>query len=154
MNTSAIYTAIVDIIYPVGSIIQNYTDPTNPGDRIPGTNWIQIEDKFLVGEGYWGNREFSKGEEGGEETVALTPDNLPEHSHKIGYYDKEMGGMDPDGLFKSTEWVQKVFEKASPTEFTDLEYVGPYSTSDAGDNNYRHENMPPYIRVYGWYRIS
>lgn len=159
MNTSGIYTAILNIIYPVGSIIQNYEDSTNPGDRIPGTSWVRLDNVFLVNEGSFGYRVFKGGDvdnlsTGGEATVLLEPKHLPSHSHQIGYYDSEIGGADPDGWIRSDEHTQTVFGAASPTKYTALTAAGTYTTSDAGDNNYRHDNMPPYTRVYGWYRIA
>lgn len=156
MNTSAIYTAIINIIYPVGTVIQNYKDNTNPGDRIPGTTWKKLEDVFLVGEGSFGSRNFEGGtisslSTGGEATVALTPDNLPEHNHILEYDIGNAGGWNT-----AEEHKQVVFEKCHPTNNTNLTKIegSTYTTSTTGDNNYRHNNIPPYTKVYGWYRTA
>ena len=68
-KTSNVHSAIVDLIYPVGSIYLSVTS-TSPATLFGGT-WVQLKDKFLLGKGdtYTGNVETT----GGAASVSYTP---------------------------------------------------------------------------------
>jgi len=110
---------IVDIIYPIGSIYMS-TSPTNPSNIWPGTKWVQISGRFLVGVGDNGESDVNKklniasaGSKDGETWHKLTEGecairththsftqpkaNLPGHTHKMGdsycvYKGSNLGG--------------------------------------------------------------
>ena len=79
-NWSSVPIALINIIYPLGAIIQS-TVSTNPGSYITGTTWIAYgEGRILVGKAASGTF-VTAGSVGGAETVTLIANNLPAHSH-------------------------------------------------------------------------
>ena len=127
-----------DKIYPIGSIYIS-TNSTNPHDLFGGT-WEQINNCFLLAQG---NR-FSAGSTGGEERHTLSVAEMPEHNHgyatyQIGYPSSHTGDNDyitPVGRIPYSPGV----------------YSGTESSSTG--SNISHNNMPPYLAVYMWKRIS
>jgi hypothetical protein len=78
-----LYTAIekrISSLYPIGTIYQNASDSTNPGNSVMlgfGT-WEQITDKFLAARG-----STNIGASGGAWSVTLTANNIPRHKHVV-----------------------------------------------------------------------
>ena len=66
---------VADLIYPVGSIYMNVTN-LNPATIFGGT-WEEIQGRFLLGR----SASHQVGQTGGGETVALTVEQLPAHTH-------------------------------------------------------------------------
>lgn len=66
---------VADLIYPVGSIYMNVTN-LNPATVFGGT-WEEIQGKFLLGR----SASHQVGTSGGNETVTLTIDQMPAHTH-------------------------------------------------------------------------
>ena len=62
-------------IYPVGSIYMS-TKSTNPSKYFGGT-WQEVQGKFLLGR----SSAHAAGSSGGAETVTLTKDQMPAHTH-------------------------------------------------------------------------
>lgn len=69
-------SALLLMAHPVGSLYWS-SDPTNPAD-IFGGEWEQITDTFILAAGKREN-----GATGGAESVTLTVDQLPEHTHTV-----------------------------------------------------------------------
>lgn len=122
--------------YPVGSIYMS-TSSTSPASFIGGT-WEQIKDKFLLAAG----DTYSAGAAGGAATVKLTTANLPSHSHnpmvsgvRIGANTGELSGWQ---MAAHTNWSQ----------------VGTFATTSSVGSGTAHNNMPPYLAVYVWKRVS
>lgn len=78
-----LYQAIekrISSLYPVGTVYQNASNSTNPGDATMlgfGT-WEQITDKFLAARG-----STNIGASGGAWTVTLSANNIPRHRHQV-----------------------------------------------------------------------
>lgn len=74
---------------PVGSIIEN-ADGANPSLRYPGTTWV------LHGAGRvavcvdTSDGDFGAGKTGGNKSVALDSNNLPEHRHRVPSHTHQM----------------------------------------------------------------
>lgn len=173
--------AIVDMIYPVGSI---YIGVNNASpETLFGGTWEQIKDKFLLSAG----DTYSAGATGGEATHKLTTDELPAHKHSVS-----MGGAGQHSHSGTTA------NKGAHTHNVTLKYKkdataggsgarmvsdGTYTTgvigtaASAGDHNHTfntntvanhthsltensvggngaHNNMPPYLAVYVWKRTA
>lgn len=91
-----VYTTLIDLIYPIGSVITLYPKPDDlkdgkftedcdmhPKKLYPGTTWERIEEKFL-----WAASGGGKiGHTGGSQEKTITKDNLPEHDHGATYTD-------------------------------------------------------------------
>ena len=130
-----------DKIYPIGSIYIS-VNSTNPHDLFGGT-WEQLRDRFLLGCGTKEN-----GAIGGEENHTLTVAESPSHNHRDLYWgdgtsnqfgvNRSPGG----GLWGFDYW--STGPNCSEANFY-TNYVG---------GNQAHNNMPPYLAVYMWKRIS
>ena len=118
--------------YPVGSIYLSVVN-INPSTYFGGT-WEAIEGVFLLG----CSSEHIAGTTGGEVTHKLTVNEMPSHSHRIyGYYN-----MTPQG----GNYV------AGGVVATVPQHYGNYPEKTGGSQ--AHNNMPPYLVVYMWKRIS
>ena len=125
----------IDKIYPVGSIYMS-VNSTSPATLFGGT-WEQLKDRFLLGAG----NTYSNGNTGGAATVTLTSNQIPSHSHtattKTTSY---AAGSQPS-------WRCMSFEGTS-ADYSQTIYTGSTGGGQA------HNNMPPYLVVYMWKRVS
>lgn len=71
--------ALLNLIYPVGSIYWTGKAPNDNGDPnvLFGGTWTQIKDKFILAAG----DTYSNGATGGSATVTLTKNQIPSHTH-------------------------------------------------------------------------
>lgn len=123
-------------IYPVGSIYISVNE-ANPGTLFGGT-WEQIKDMFLLAAGDI----YAAGDAGGEAEHTLTVEEMPSHAHYLNYYSGSvsdyLGGSSADyGIANSSS------------------VTGKYSGAIAATGGSQpHNNMPPYLAVYVWQRVS
>ena len=133
---------LIDIIYPVGSVYISVTS-TNP-KVLFGGEWTQIKDTFLLACG----NSYANGATGGEAQHTLTVSEMPNHAHTTTFYNDDFsnGGDSQDFNRK----------KQSPGLTYDVAWMNgawQYSSKTVGGGN-AHNNMPPYLAVYMWKRIS
>lgn len=117
--------------YPIGSVYIS-TVSTSPA-QLFGGSWEQLQNRFLLGAG----SSYTAGEMGGSATHTLTVSEMPRHRH--------WGVYRPD-WYPSPESGQAsgVSDGTSSNQlFTDNEGGGE-----------AHNNMPPYLVVYMWKRVS
>ena len=125
-----IYNDLINIIYPIGSIYMSVNN-VSPASFLGGT-WEAIQDRFLLAAG----SNYSAGSTGGAATHTLTVNEMPSHKHYLR-------------LTKSNVASGSNYARISSTgDWNDQNLV-----SDAGGNA-AHNNMPPYLTVYIWKRIS
>ena len=125
-------SSLWDQIYPVGSIYIT-ANATNPSVLFGGT-WEQLKGKFLVGVDS-SDTDFNTSEKtGGEKTHKLTVDEMPSHNHP--------------GIFKYTNQTGYYARLYLGSDGTALDNEG----KTGGDKP--HNNLPPYMAVYMWKRIS
>jgi len=119
----------VDEIYPVGAIYISARS-TSPASLFGGT-WEQLKDRFLLAAG----GSYAAASTGGAATVTLTTEQIPSHTHYIreGTTNSSMSGY----RFSATNG-----------NFSMAGYNG-YAGGGAA-----HDNMPPYLAVYMWKRVS
>ena len=72
-------SSILNLVYPIGSIYMS-ANLVSPATLFGGT-WTQIKDTFLLAAG----NTYAAGSTGGEAEHVLTVDEMPEHSHGLGY---------------------------------------------------------------------
>lgn len=130
-----------DSIYPIGSIYMNTTN-VNLGILFGGT-WEQIKDRFLLGAG----NSYPLGSIGGEADHILAEAEMPRHNHKGIYYNSYEKLVHPQrsqatNVGVALSWVNGGTYKDSSIH-----------TGQVGGNQ-PHNNMPPYLTVYIWKRIS
>lgn len=126
-----------DKIYPIGSIYIS-ANSTNPHDLFGGT-WEQLRDRFLLGCGTKEN-----GTIGGEENHILTVAEMPSHYHAYATYQ--------NGYPFSHQGDGDYITPIGRIPYSPDVYSGTESSSTGG--NISHNNMPPYLAVYMWKRIS
>ena len=124
--------------YPIGSIYIS-TNATSPATLFGG-NWDEIHGAFL-----FANSALHKaGEIGGEEKHVLKEKEIPIHYHDEYVGNDGGDGSVPEGYygFTSIACISKNTYWAKGSK-----------TSEAGGGQ-AHNNMPPYLSVYMWQRVS
>lgn len=122
---------------------------TSPQSLFGGT-WEQIKDKFLLSSG----DTYSAGSTGGEASHTLTIGEMPSHYHAI--WTTDSWSYDAVGLRHSSKpyGVAGVNASGGTEQWADFETGdGHQIIREAGDGG-AHNNMPPYLVVYMWKRIS
>lgn len=138
---------LADILYPVGSIYISVNN-TNPATYYGGT-WEQIEGRFLIGAGKAKDsrneeKTFTAGSTGGEFNHKLTGGEMPEHSHPLN------GGANTyENVYISDNAQFKVTGQSGGYGLK-----GTYNWTGTQGNSEPHNNLPPYLAVYIWKRIS
>ena len=123
---------IIDWIFPPGHILQTTNENYNPNKVFKGTTWTRIKDRFLLSAG----DAYSAGSTGGEASHTLTVDEMPKHSHEYPYMTNWDGVTSSGFLITSTAAGSN----------------GQHTNTAGGSQP--HNNMPPYLTVYTWQRIS
>lgn len=132
------WSVLLDKLYPVGCIYQS-TSSTSPAELFGGT-WEQIKDRFILAAG----DTYTAGSTGGEATHKLTDAEMPRHAHNIA-----KGAKNTDGTGTKFEAYDAYQGESSIAEG----YYWTATTLFAG-NSKPHNNMPPYVAMYVWKRIS
>ena len=130
----------VDLIYPIGSIYMS-VNSTNPSTLFGGT-WEQLKDRFLLGAG----NTYNNGATGGESSHTLTKGELPNiygTLPHIAYGENKLSGD-----FSLQAIGSNSYEGANSSGQNNWRYVLNVGSNQA------HNNMPPYLVVYIWKRIS
>lgn len=154
---------ILDAIYPVGSIYMNINN-TNPKELFGGV-WEQLKDRFLLGAG----DTYQNNTSGGTSTVTLTTENLPSHAHGFSGTTSANENHHHDG--NTMEVRSQISNQASSDTARPIassaHHYGLQITHDAGSHQHTfsgttsntgsgtaHSNMPPYLVVNMWKRVS
>ena len=158
--------SIVDDIYPVGSIYMS-VNSTSPSELFGG-EWERLKDTFLLASG----DTYIGGSTGGSATVSLTQSQMPRHTHIQNAHNHtqnphqhELSGSKTGGLTSgaylragdgTTRDNQKTDSATATNQSTTAtnQYTGGTSSAQSASNGSAHENMPPYLTVYMWKRIS
>lgn len=122
----------IDAIYPVGSIYMSIND-VNPGTLFGGT-WEQIKDRFLLGCG----DSYQNGIIGGEATHKLTVNEMPTHNHNN----------------LSNRWMQVGYQGGGSMYGYSADSSADQQMLKIAGGDQPHNNMPPYLAVFMWKRIS
>lgn len=125
-SSSSIRTALLNYIYPIGSVYSSYTS-TSPATRFGGT-WTAITGRFPYYNAGTGT--------GGSNTHTLTENEMPRHSH--GTSGGWGAGSSNSGLFR--------VDLNSPAN----QWSNTYETGGGS----AHNNMPAYQTLYAWRRTA
>ena len=158
-NANEIKSLVRDYVYPVGSIYTS-VNSTNPSSLFGGT-WEQIQDRFLLACG----NTYSAGNTGGEAEHLLTISEMPSHthiqnSHRHSLRSTSSGNSYAWGFGRSNCGpVSGVMETSADGWYDQdnkseilMSNVTPTNQNTGGGTS--HNNMPPYLVVYVWKRIS
>ena len=146
-------------IYPIGSIYMS-TNSISPASLFGGT-WEQIIGKFLLG----ADSTYTAGSTGGEATHTLTINEMPSHYHQenIPLSSNTIRPVGSTSKSDNSNYVETTSVTSGGTKYisNSLSYssaststpVYPAITSKTGGDE-SHNNMPPYLAVYIWKRVS
>lgn len=135
-------------VYPVGSIYMS-TNSTSPASFLGGS-WARIYGQFLLGAGTTPNtsKSYTAGTTGGSaDAVAVA------HQHFGAYWENSNKPIatKADSPYNDTSGVGLEFVYGSNKIYSgDLNYFITKSAGESGTG----KNMPPYLVVYMWKRIS
>ena len=177
-NTSTGTGYDIDKIYPIGAIYMS-VNSTNPNTLFGGI-WERIMDKFLLCSG----DTYANASTGGNATTTLTVDNLPshthtgstssegnhthtgststngEHIHKLYYRTVYAGGDTYNAVCRPTAGtgINIYMDEAGSHSHNFMttsngEHLHNFTTDSTG-TGIEFNNMPPYLAVYVWKRIS
>jgi len=134
-----------DSIYPVGSIYMSVSD-TNPSTLFSGTTWEKIMDRFLIGAG----NEYILGSIGGEKTHTLSIAEMPAHTHYPSSYGANFVPAKNLGRGRCAQSSTGTNYVLAGDSYDDYVWSG---TSSTGGSK-AHNNIPPYLAVNIWKRVS
>ena len=128
---------VLETVYPVGAIYLSMID-TNPSTLFNFGVWEKIENRFLLA----ASTSYPVGSMGGEAEHTLTESEMPAHSHNFNRHQ----------LWRNETGAPADVENGYGASNKTLDiYVD--STTTVGSSN-PHNNMPPYLAVYMWQRVS
>lgn len=137
--------SIVNLIYPVGSIYIS-VNSTDPGTLFGGT-WQQIKDRFLLSAG----DTYAAGNTGGSAKATL-----PSHTHTLGSGGYQLwgakigaGSTEPGNQISGDA---KYYAAAKGNSTSNYKWIS--SVDSKGVSDVSQANMPPYLAVYVWQRLS
>lgn len=129
------FASIIDIVYPVGSIYMS-VNAADPSNLFSGTAWEKLQGRFLLGS----SSTYTNGAMGGEATHALTVDEMPNHKHSISY--PNAAGPEEAAIGYPAD------------SDTNKSWGAEMCKTQSAGNSAAHNNMPPYLVVNMWKRIS
>lgn len=142
----------IDLIYPVDSIYLS-VNSADPNLLWPGTTWVRIEDRFLLGAG----SSYTEGATGGEATHTLTTGEMPSHGHGTDSsthttFVIARGGNNYAIARKGYASGNNNYAYANTTASdANLSRLGQTGAAGGGA---AHNNMPPYLVVNIWKRTA
>lgn len=165
--TDEVATPVVLKAYPIGSIYMSVNE-TNPADLFGGL-WERIRGRFLLGE----SSARTPGTTGGAESVKLTVDQLPAHTHTMAKHThtaktSEAGEHHHEFLRNKTAAAGTArysstggtgseknitYNAGKHTHTVTVETGGGGNTGSTGGGK-AVSVMPPYLVVHMWKRIA
>lgn len=143
--------------YPVGAFYISAVQ-TSPAELFGG-NWERITGQFLLGTDTTENNPgtYSAGSTGGEAEHTLSVEEMPQHKHSYGLESNHIVGLYKNGYVGRARVTRPstgnyyTFQSNS-TGVDDIVWGG--STTQGKGSGTAHNNMPPYLAVYIWQRVS
>lgn len=147
--------ALVDLVYPVGSVYIS-TVATDPAVLFGG-GWQAIEDRFLLAAG----NAYTALSTGGESSHTLTVEEMPAHRHTItvngdgqhSHYIENYSVIASSGSGVMESWGSG--SGVSRSIYTDADgYHSHTASASLTGGGAAFDLLPPYLTVYMWKRIS
>ena len=159
-------------IYPIGSIYMSVSE-TNPSTLFGGV-WEQIQGRFLLGCGNNGDgNNYAVNNVGGEANHQLDVNEIPSHAHYVNLTTSSNGvhnhnlRRDMVGNEFGIGGGSSVGNSLNGTWTNTSIWPNSIGAASAGNHNHTvvgntnangggaaHNNMPPYLCVYIWKRVS
>lgn len=132
--------------YRVGDYLFSESE-THPSTSWPGTSWVQVQGRTILGAG----EDYPVGSEGGEAQHTLTEDEMPAHIHdRIVSTDNTSSLTRGFGAYTEMSSGTNAY---GPWFGTGYNYQGIAQTNEAGGGQ-AHNNLPPYRAAYIWRRTA
>ena len=165
-----IFSNLVDYVYPVGSIYMS-VNSTSPATLFGGT-WERITGRFLLAatdngvNGGNSSASVKPGYTGGEATSTLEVANLPGHTHTVYGFKGSTTNTTRNKLVMQNDGNLVVYQSNGSAKWnagsgqtsTSVAYkdwtAGEDGTTSSTGSNTSFNNMPPYLAVYVWKRLS
>lgn len=150
---------LLDLVYPVGSIYMS-ANSTSPANFLGGS-WQRIRGRFLLGalEG-----KYTAGDADGEETHILSQEELPDYEISEAVLKGEIWNMagqnasypngSCSGIVSRRPNSEGVGYATNSATAQDGFAIDASHTHNSGGSGQAHNNMPPYLVVYMWQRVS
>lgn len=133
-------------IYPVGSIYMSVDVYFSPSQAFGGT-WERIKGRFLIGAD--DTSKYPCESTGGEEKHTLTKDEMPSHNHTQAQHRHKQHNKYSNGSGSAGAYVYSS-NRTAVDHYTD--YQTPTINNTGGGQ--AHNNIPPYLAVAIWKRVS
>lgn len=130
-------------LYPVGAVYIS-VNSTSPASLFGGT-WERLEGRFLLG----ADSTYAAGSTGGEAKHTLTTDEMPNHFHILPYK-VDWGTQNGIGSWEAMFTDGTMTD--SGADGSTIKWHEYQSQKNGGGLS--HNNMPPYLAVYMWKRVS
>ena len=167
-HAATTYTAneqlVIDLTYPVGSILENDDSSFNPNIEYSWQTWEKIEGKMLMSSGTVGSTTYTVGQTGGSNDAVVgshnhtftgnlltTPSYNWSHTHTVS-----IGGgaklKSPTGsaFYKSGTSTSVTSSSSGGHTHT---YTASGTITEAGEDP-TDKNLPPYYATNIWKRVS
>lgn len=167
-HAATTYTAneqlVIDLTYPVGSILENDDSSFNPNIEYSWQTWEKIEGKMLMSSGTVGSTTYTVGQTGGSNDAVVgshnhtftgnlltTPSYNWSHTHTVS-----IGG----GATLKSPTGSAFYKSGTSTSVTSSSSGGHTHTYTArgtitrAGKNPTDKNLPPYYATNIWKRVS
>ena len=131
------FVNLLDIIYPAGSLYIS-TSAASPAS-IVGGQWEQVQGRFLLGS----SNGYPVLATGGEEEHKITLNEMPSHSHPYTPEQRYTNAYLGEAAARRIAWADKREDDPHTDQRTGL-----------NGGSKPHNNMPPYLVVNIWRRVS
>lgn len=140
VDANSVMRALFDFVYPVGSYYETSDTAFDPNTTWGGTWTLEAEGLVHIGAG----SNYTVGDTGGEETHALTIDEMPTHTHGVR---AEYGATANSAYPPGGQYYQLTGNANYGYNFTNnvIQIVG---------GGQPHNIMQPYIVVNRWHRTA
>ena len=119
-------------LYPVGAVYIS-ANSTSPASLFGGT-WESIGGRFLIG----ADATYEEGSMGGNNTIQINEENMP-------YWSLFANSVVQDGMWSYGKWADYSAKSGD---------ILARHNGDLGNTGQPIDNMPPYLAVYMWKRVS
>lgn len=156
IDTNAIKTAILQAVFPVGSIYTNINDSTNPATTFGFGTWERIQGQFILG----ASATAGAGSTGGNSTVTLKAENIPALEGTITNGTGVVWAQNNANAYMQTTQAYAVAASTSPIGTpSSTNQIGMYDkgkvlVNGEGSVGKAFDNMPPYLAAYMWKRTA
>ena len=160
---SKTWAEMLNTLYPVGTVYMSASS-TSPASLFGGT-WEQIIDRFLLGAG----GSYAQGSTGGEAAHTLTTAEMAKHTHtatdntpgtstynNYGIQVARDLSSASTGRMKVAAGSDYYVNASNPnaSDYGSVEDITVVHKTGTTGSGKAHNNMPPYLAVYMWKRVS